>query len=64
MGRYGVTQFHPHGWTGGSYVVVRRFRMLLSKWESAGSSTRDSAVGRHIPSGAPLRAHKESDRST
>ncbi|WP_420903180.1 Dyp-type peroxidase [Streptomyces antimycoticus] len=54
----------PAWMTGGSYVVVRRFHMLLSKWESAGSSTRDSAVGRHIPSGAPLRAHKESDRST
>lgn len=54
----------PAWMTGGSYVVVRRFRMFLSKWESAGSSTRDSAVGRHIPLGAPLRAHKESDRST
>ncbi|WP_458083306.1 Dyp-type peroxidase [Streptomyces malaysiensis] len=56
-----VDAVSPAWMTGGSYVVVRRFRILLSKWESAGSSTRDHAVGRHIPSGAPLGAHKESD---
>ncbi|MFL4910455.1 Dyp-type peroxidase [Streptomyces sp. MMS24-I2-30] len=51
----------PAWMTGGSYVVVRRFRMLLSAWESAGSKTRDRAVGRYISSGAPLGGRKESD---
>jgi deferrochelatase/peroxidase EfeB len=51
----------PPWMVGGSYVAVRRFRMLLNRWESAGPDIRDRAVGRHIASGAPLGSVNEAD---
>lgn len=51
----------PEWMTGGSYVAVRRFRMLLNDWEGASDDERDRAVGRHTATGAPLQARKESD---
>jgi len=50
------------GWmNGGSYVAVRRFRMRLNAWETAGERTRDRTIGRYTASGAPLGAQHESD---
>lgn len=51
----------PAWMTGGSYVAVRRFRMLLNKWEAAPADERDSVVGRHISTGAPLGGKNEFD---
>ncbi|AMY20685.1 MULTISPECIES: Dyp-type peroxidase [Nocardiaceae] len=51
----------PEWMQGGSYVVLRRIRMLLSEWESADGVTRDRTIGRHTSSGAPLGARDESD---
>lgn len=51
----------PAWMAGGSYVAVRRFRMLLDSWETTSDSTRDRAVGRHISTGAPLGGQNESD---
>lgn len=51
----------PEWMNGGTYVVVRRFRMLLTDWESADVATRDRAVGRHIATGAPIGSALESD---
>lgn len=51
----------PAWMTGGSYVAVRRFRMLLTEWEGAGQTARDRSVGRHVATGAPLGAENESD---
>ncbi|WP_181058105.1 MULTISPECIES: Dyp-type peroxidase [unclassified Pseudoclavibacter] len=51
----------PDWMTGGSYVAVRRFHMLLNSWEAAGAEVRDHTVGRHIATGAPLGAQQESD---
>ncbi|MDR7188199.1 deferrochelatase/peroxidase EfeB [Microbacterium sp. BE35] len=44
----------PAWMTGGSYVAIRRFRMLLDSWEQTTSEIRDRAVGRHLATGAPL----------
>jgi dye decolorizing peroxidase len=54
---------HPQpGWmAGGSYVAVRRFRMLLSDWEASEVDVRDRAVGRHVSTGAPLGMRNEFD---
>lgn len=50
------------GWlAGGSYVAIRRFRMLLAPWENAGRPTQDRTIGRHLDTGAPLGGLNESD---
>lgn len=51
----------PSWMTGGSYIAIRRFRMLLSQWEGATAEARDRAVGRHIDTGAPLGGAAEFD---
>jgi deferrochelatase/peroxidase EfeB len=51
----------PVWMAGGSYVAVRRFRMLLIQWESASPDDRDRSVGRHIATGAPLGSTAEAD---
>ncbi|MGP3533632.1 Dyp-type peroxidase [Microbacterium sp. RD1] len=56
-----VDASEPSWMTGGTYVAVRRFRMLLNDWESATPDARDRAVGRHIDTGAPLGGSHESD---
>ncbi|MGW0898199.1 Dyp-type peroxidase, partial [Streptomyces goshikiensis] len=48
------------GWLeGGSYVVVRRIRMLLDHWEGLPAQHREQAVGRRVADGAPLTGGTE-----
>ncbi|MFI6344920.1 iron uptake transporter deferrochelatase/peroxidase subunit [Streptomyces sp. NPDC050560] len=43
------------GWmAGGSYVVVRRIRMLLDSWEKLALSDQEAVIGRRKSDGAPL----------
>ncbi|MEV7171617.1 Dyp-type peroxidase [Streptomyces sp. NPDC093224] len=43
------------GWlSGGSYVVVRRIRMLLDHWDTLPAGHREQALGRRSADGAPL----------
>lgn len=44
---------------GGSYVVVRRIRMLLDHWEGLPAQHREQAVGRRVADGAPLTGGTE-----
>ncbi|QES58224.1 deferrochelatase/peroxidase EfeB [Streptomyces venezuelae] len=44
----------PSWLTGGSYVVVRRIRMLLDHWETLPLEHREQAVGRRAADGSPL----------
>lgn len=56
-----VDQSGPKWMAGGSYVALRRFRMLLQKWEDVSQTTRDRAIGRCTRTGAPLGGHHEND---
>lgn len=53
-----VLAAHPDGgasWMdGGTYVVVRRIRMLLDDWFDLAPHAREQAVGRRLSDGAPL----------
>ncbi|MCX5211577.1 iron uptake transporter deferrochelatase/peroxidase subunit [Kitasatospora sp. NBC_00240] len=43
------------GWlTGGSYVVLRRIRMLLDNWENLPEDRQERVIGRRKSDGAPL----------
>ncbi|MFJ9129825.1 iron uptake transporter deferrochelatase/peroxidase subunit [Streptomyces sp. NPDC102340] len=44
---------------GGSYVVVRRIRMLLDDWEKLSTTAQEHVIGRKKSSGAPLTGGKE-----
>ncbi|MFD8986364.1 Dyp-type peroxidase [Streptomyces sp. NPDC059564] len=55
-----VTGPDAPGWLrGGSYVVVRRIRMLLDHWEGLPVHHREQAVGRRVTDGAPLTGGTE-----
>ncbi|MFI6578880.1 Dyp-type peroxidase [Nocardiopsis sp. NPDC050513] len=47
---------------GGSYVVVRRIRMLLDDWFALGTGEREAVIGRRLSDGAPLGGDREDDR--
>jgi deferrochelatase/peroxidase EfeB len=50
------------GWMGGgSYLVVRRIRMKLDKWNATPVPRQERVIGRHKQSGAPLGGHHEHD---
>ncbi|MFI8260002.1 Dyp-type peroxidase [Streptomyces sp. NPDC085665] len=49
----------PPWLAGGSYVVVRRIRMLLDTWEGLPVHHREEAVGRRVADGAPLTGGTE-----
>ncbi|MFC7327262.1 Dyp-type peroxidase [Marinactinospora rubrisoli] len=52
----------PAGWmAGGSYLVVRRIRMLLDDWYALDAGHRERVVGRHLDTGAPLGGRGEGD---
>ncbi|MCE7081437.1 iron uptake transporter deferrochelatase/peroxidase subunit [Streptomyces sp. ST2-7A] len=44
----------PAWMAGGSYVVVRRIRMLLDSWEEEPTETQERILGRRKTDGAPL----------
>lgn len=46
---------------GGTYMAVRRIRMLLDRWESAPTARQEHVIGRHKASGAPLGSAQETD---
>jgi deferrochelatase/peroxidase EfeB len=51
------------GWLrGGSYMVVRRIRMRLDKWQSSTLDEQQRTIGRFKSSGAPLSGKHEFDR--
>ncbi|GAB3458568.1 iron uptake transporter deferrochelatase/peroxidase subunit [Streptomonospora sediminis] len=47
----------PAWMAGGSYVVVRRIRMLLEDWFAEDVGHRERVIGRDLPTGAPLGQH-------
>ncbi|GAA3391202.1 Dyp-type peroxidase [Cryptosporangium minutisporangium] len=53
---FGKTVFvSADGWMrGGSYLVVRRIRMLLDEWEELPVTAQEQVIGRKKASGAPL----------
>lgn len=52
----------PSWMRGGSYVVVRRIRMLLDVWDETSTHAQEHAIGRSKASGAPLGQAHERDR--
>ncbi|QBI54432.1 Dyp-type peroxidase [Streptomonospora litoralis] len=44
----------PAWMAGGSYLVVRRIRMLLADWFAEDVGHREGVIGRDLPTGAPL----------
>lgn len=58
-----VLAAHPDGgasWMdGGTYVVVRRIRMLLDDWFDLEPDARERVVGRRLSDGAPLGGDRE-----
>jgi deferrochelatase/peroxidase EfeB len=51
----------PAWMKGGSYMVVRRIRMLFGHWDEVGLSGQERIFGRHKVSGAPLGGVHEHD---
>ncbi|MEV7194891.1 iron uptake transporter deferrochelatase/peroxidase subunit [Streptomyces sp. NPDC093510] len=49
----------PSWMAGGSYVVVRRIRMLLDDWEKLGVKAQEAVIGRHKSDGSPLTGGTE-----
>jgi deferrochelatase/peroxidase EfeB len=51
----------PRWLTGGTYLVVRRIRIALERWDAQPVGSQEKVIGRHKVSGAPLGMAKESD---
>lgn len=51
----------PDWLRGGSYVAVRRIRMLLPEWNAQSVEDQEAVIGRFKDSGAPLNGTAESD---
>ena len=52
----------PQWMQGGSYLVARRIRISLERWEKAPLDFQEEVMGRHKRSGAPLGALHEQDQ--
>ncbi len=46
---------------GGSFMILRRIRMLLETWDAVDRSGREAVVGRRLDTGAPLTGTREHD---
>ncbi len=51
----------PDWMRGGSYVVVRRIRIALERWDRMTVAFQEQTIGRHKYSGAPLGGNNEFD---
>ncbi len=51
----------PASYDGGSFLVVRRIRMQLDRWDRVDRAGREGIVGRRLDSGAPLTGATELD---
>ena len=52
----------PQAWMhGGTYLVSRRIRMFIEKWDDSELSDQQDTIGRYKLSGAPLGEHAEHD---
>lgn len=57
-----VTASQDQDWMlGGTYLVVRRIRMLLGTWDAESLDAQQRAIGRHKLSGAPLGGRVDTD---
>jgi deferrochelatase/peroxidase EfeB len=52
----------PAWMRGGTYMVVRRIRILLDVWDATSVEQQEAAVGRRKTSGAPIGGRSERDR--
>lgn len=52
----------PSWMTGGSYMAVRRIKLLLDVWDATSLEGQERVIGRRKVSGAPLGAREEFDR--
>ena len=51
----------PDWMTGGTYLVARRIRVDLERWDLTSLATQEMTIGRYKASGGPLSGSKESD---
>ena len=56
-----IDEDQPAWLSGGSYLVFRRIRMLLDRWEATPVPRQEQVIGRHKASGAPLGSARETD---
>jgi deferrochelatase/peroxidase EfeB len=57
-----VGRDEPQEWMhGGTYLVTRRIRMLVEKWDDSALADQEDTIGRHKRSGAPLGERAEHD---
>lgn len=51
----------PAAFSGGTFLVVRRIRMQLERWDRVDRLGRETVVGRRLDTGAPLTGENEFD---
>ncbi len=57
-----VGRDEPQAWMhGGTYLVTRRIRMLVEKWDESALADQQDTIGRYKRSGAPLGERAEHD---